>query len=83
MADNLIPAYLAVVPMLTSGEARGLRKRHGLSQTTVAKHCGLSRQTIHSWEQGFTRPRATSAGFRCYIKLLGDLAALDLQNEDA
>jgi DNA-binding transcriptional regulator YiaG len=75
--ETTIPAYLTVRAMLASGEARDLRKRHGLSQAVVAKHCGVNTQTIWRWERGYKHPPAMSPAFGRYINLLGDLAGLE------
>lgn len=43
------------------GELRALRLRTDLSQTDVAEHLGVSRQTIVAWESGDVSPSLDSA----------------------
>jgi len=38
------------------GELRVLRLKAGLSQHEAAEHVGVSRQTIHAWEDGDVSP---------------------------
>lgn len=55
-----------------SGRALTLRESAGLSRAEVAGACGVSRVTVHRWENGDNLPRA-EAGIR-YGELLERLA---------
>lgn len=38
------------------------RAKHNLSQSSFAKICGISAQTVYSVEAGYQTPRATTLG---------------------
>lgn len=59
--------------METIGEKiKGLRKRENISQETMAFDIGVSRQTIHKWENDIMQPNADN------LKALGDYFNVDL-----
>ena len=33
-----------------------LRSQHGMTQTELARHCGVSLSTVKNWETGLTEP---------------------------
>lgn len=54
---------------LSSGQARALRRRHGISREQAALACGVSHWTLGQWERGENFPRDSKA-FQTYLKLI-------------
>lgn len=50
------------VPYFSRHQLRGLRVASGLSRTDVAARVGVSVETLVSWEQGRSTPRADTLG---------------------
>ena len=61
-ADAPDPVALARVRrLLTSGEARAIRLRAGLSYSEVAAPIGVRRSCISNWESGYRKPSGDAA----------------------
>ena len=42
-----------------------LRSQHGMTQTELARHCGVSLSTVKNWETGLTEPHLVHIRARC------------------
>jgi DNA-binding transcriptional regulator YiaG len=56
------------------GSARRIREAAGLSQSEVARICGVTPAAVARWEQNERRPRGAAA--IVYARLLNDLEAV-------
>jgi DNA-binding transcriptional regulator YiaG len=71
MSDS-ISELLDLRTLLSSGDARHIRERAGLSATAVARQLDVSQAAVTRWEQGTRFPRGANA--RRYARLLRRLA---------
>ena len=46
---------------------RGARVNKGLTQVSVAKHLGVSPNTVHNWEKGVSFPNIIQCGQLCEL----------------
>lgn len=64
MIGTELEGLIRVRRMASTGEARALRLRAGLSLSEVADACGVAVMTVHRWEVGKRRPTDRAAALR-------------------
>lgn len=64
-----------------------LRSQHGMTQTELARHCGVSLSTVKNWETGLTEPhlvhiRAICSALKVNADFLLDISESPVVNLD-
>jgi DNA-binding transcriptional regulator YiaG len=72
---NPIDELIELPGLISSGTARSLRERAGLTTVAVGRQLDVSPATISKWELGLRLPQGANA--RKYARLLSRLAARD------
>ncbi len=75
-ADSEVVALAAVRRMVSSGAARTIRQRAGVSQAELARSIGATPGAVSQWENGGRVPHGELA-----LRLLATLIALDEGSE--
>lgn len=67
---------------IREGTARDIRRRAGVTQAQMAAAVGgIDESTVSRWENGNRRPRGAAA--ERWLKVLGELAAIEMQEPAA